>query len=104
MNRIRTLTGMSVGMSLVVAAVAIAAPDRTYEPSAAAPTFEWDSAPMSGAILGVDSDRDDTLVKMPSGGNLAIKLTNFQDAGGMPDFDIRLYTANAEGDPEGEAL
>jgi hypothetical protein len=105
MNRIRTLTGLSAGMSLAVAAVAFAAPDREFSPSAAMPTLQWDSAPMTAGVLGVDSDRDNTLVKLPAGGNVAIKLTDFSEPSGAgADFDIRLYAANAEGDPEGEAL
>lgn len=104
-NRTRIVGGAAVGLSLLTAAVAFAAPDRTFEPSAATPTVEWDSAPMSAAVLGVDTDRDNTLVKLPAGGGLTIKLSEFSEpTGAGADFDIRLYAADANGDPEGEAL
>ena len=98
---LRSLALAGAGLSLVTASVALAAPDRT----ATLPEFTWDGGPMSGAILGVDDDRDSTLVKLSStASSLVVKLTDFQDAGGEPDFDIRLYQANAEGDPEGAAI
>src|SRR5215212_8655887 len=90
---------VTAAVSFIGAAAALAAPDRTTELTATTATFEWDGGPLSGAILGVDDDRDDTLVKLPGGGNLAIKLTNFEDETGEPDFDIRLYAADANGDP-----
>ncbi|HVL94906.1 MAG TPA: hypothetical protein VM266_03520 [Solirubrobacteraceae bacterium] len=100
----RTLGALTAVLFAGSAAVALAAPDRSTELTTANPTFEWDGGPLTGLILGVDDDRDDTLVKLPGGGNLAIKLTDFEDDGGEPDFDIRLYVADAEGDPQGEPL
>jgi len=102
--RRRAFGALTVAASLTFAAVALAAPDRTAELSSAATVYEWDGGPLSGAILGVDSDRDNTLVKLKDAGNLLIKLDKFSDQGGAPDFDIRLYNANADGDPDGEAI
>ena len=101
----RALAAATACSFLTVAAVALAAPDRSAELTSAAPAFEWDGGPLSGAVLGVDAGTDNTQVNLPEGGSLTVKLTDFQDAPGAgADFDIRLYVADAAGDPEGEAI
>jgi hypothetical protein len=103
MNRIRLLGAVSAGLSLIVVAVALAAPTRTAQLSTATPVFEWDGGPITGTGL-VDVSTDDTLVKLAEPGDILIKLTKFADQGGMPDFDIYLYAADANGDPTGSAI
>jgi hypothetical protein len=105
MHRSRLLATTSAALSLTIGAVALAAPDRTAELSGATATYEWDGGPLSGTVLGLDTDRDDTLLKLKEGGNVAISLSNFSEPTGTgADFDIRVYKADAEGNADGEAL
>ncbi len=99
-HRIRSLAFPGVALSLLSATVAFAAPDRTAETS----PFEWDGGPISGGIAGINTGTDNTLVKMPGGGNLTVKLTKFEDQTGEPDFDMELFAADEQGDPTGESL
>lgn len=84
---------------LISAAVAWAAPDRTAELTAAAPTFEWDGGPVNG-IDNNDQDPDDTLVKLAVGGSLAIAFSEASDT--AQDIDIQLYRSTAAGEPGAE--
>jgi hypothetical protein len=107
MNGIRTrrLAVASAGLSLTIGAVALAAPDRSTDLGGSKTTYEWDGT-ASGGDAGVNSDVDDTQVKLSEGGTLAINLSKFTEATGLTgaDFDIRLYKADANGDPTGDAL
>ena len=102
-SRTRWVGAASAALTLTLGAVALAAPDRTTDLSGSKTTYEWDGGPLTGAPI--DFICDYTGVKLKEGGNLAILLNKFEDpAGAGADFDVWLYKANAEGDPEGDAI
>ncbi|HVL96610.1 MAG TPA: hypothetical protein VM266_12185 [Solirubrobacteraceae bacterium] len=96
---------------LLVAAVAFAAPDRSFTLSASTASVNWDGTPGTGHILplvdGYDGPSactkeesnhcDQTLLKVESGGPVTLHAEIGSYSPPTSDFDLYIYPADASG-------
>jgi uncharacterized protein (DUF2141 family) len=101
----------------LAATPALAAPDQTFELTAAAPTTKWEGPAQTthGAPLYQEDARtaipcdtpsrpcDDVLLKVGETGKLTVKVEGTEDLDGTTDVDLYIYKSDAEG-AEGDKL
>lgn len=103
----------TITATLLLAAPALAAPDRKATLSASAPELKWDGAAATtlGGVIGFSEDDpeincsqdiigycDRTLLKLEGTGELAVNLSGAGD-GVSDDFDVFVYAATPAGAP-----
>jgi hypothetical protein len=95
------LAALALACVALVAAPALAAPDRNATVSAAAPAYAWDGGPVTGTPVN-DVDTDDTLLTVGTPGSLTVKTAAPDDT--SVDIDLYLYRSNAAGDAVGDPI
>jgi hypothetical protein len=102
MRRPLLAVAVTAAIAGAIAIPALAAPDRSATLTATSTAYEWDGGPVTGTPAGDESDNDDTLLTVETGGSLKVETSEADDT--TLDIDLYLYRANAAGEPQGDAI
>jgi hypothetical protein len=97
----RSLLAATIALALLIAAPAVAAPDRSSALTATVTEFTWDGGPVAGTPVN-DVDTDDTLITVDTKGALTVTTTEPDDT--AVDLDLYIFRATASGEPSGDPL
>jgi hypothetical protein len=101
MRRLLVLVA-AIAVAGAIAIPAFAVPDRSGTLNATTTSYPWDGGPVTGTPAEEETENDDTLLTIGTPGSLKVDITEPDDT--TLDIDLRIYKANAAGEPQGNPI